>query len=503
MEEEFEDLDLLDEEEYDGYYDDLDLGSDEIFELDAFSTSGADPDIGYDFEYFPGLDDAYEQEEDIREDSVDSLIFGDVGGGGYSVTKDTPDYPSGQQIADDEANAKEKEQQKKQDEENTQPKNTIQRANPRPLGPRTRFPGFPNTSIGVGTILTGGAALSISNSDDDETQVPVFMPDSPDGEPPRRPPPDQEEPQPNMATRLIPATMSENGTLPELTDFMGEYTPAATDIVGDMAGLSGAGFDAFARGELGMGGDGQINRFDVARETARQQTGALGEASGAGADASYEDMINAFASPLQGVGQMRDTFQDLQTLRQQEMARMDQGLSGRQRRDAIEAGRAKSDTRARDRLGDIDEIFSLVGADEGLRAQRMQNFFGAGELTADMATREAYALSPFTGAAVQAADLTPGLRLAGDISRQASAATPSPMELFGLEAGERQFGLDQEALDVAEKTGNLNVLADVFGLFQQRGGVNAGLTQQRPATTIVGGYGGPLDITNQYRSQFG
>ena len=89
---------------------------------------------------------------------------------------------------------------------------------------------------------------------------------------------------------------------------------------------------------------------------------------------------------------------------------MDQGLSGRQRRDAIEAGRAKSDTRARDRLGDIDEIFSLVGADEGLRAQRMQNFFGAGELTADMATREAYALSPFTGAAVQAADLTPGLR---------------------------------------------------------------------------------------------
>mgnify|MGYP003654218088 CR=1 FL=1 len=464
----------IDPNEDDGYYDDLDLGSDEIFELDAFSTSGADPDIGYDFEYFPGLDDAYEQEEDIREDSVDSLIFGDVGGGGYSVTDDTPDYPSGQQIAADDDKTKKDQKQKKEDEKNTQPKNTTQRANPRPLGPRTRFPGFPNTSIGVGTILTGGAALSISNSDDDETQVPVFMPDSPDGEPPRRPPPDPEEPQPNMATRLIPSTQT--GTLPELSNFMPDYTPVATDIVGGMAGIAGVGLDAFARSQLGMTGDDPIAGFDIARETARQQTGALGEASGAGADASYTDMINAFADPLEGVGQMRDTFQDLQTLRQQEMARMDQGLSGRQRRDAIEAGRAKSDTRARDRLGDIDEIFSLVGADEGLRAQRMQNFFGAGELTADMATREAYALSPFTGAAVQAADLTPGLRLAGDISRQASAATPSPMELFGLEAGERQFGLDQEALDVAEKTGNLNVLGTLFGDYLNRPlNPNAGL----------------------------
>ena len=112
-------------------------------------------------------------------------------------------------------------------------------------------------------------------------------------------------------------------------------------------------------------------------------------------------------------------------------------------------------------------------------------------------------MSPFTQAAIGSADLGPGMALAGDISRQASAATPSPMELIGLEAGERQFGLDQEALRIGEKAADLNLLGNLFGLLQPRGGVNAGLVQQRPATTVVGGYGGPLDITNQYRSQFG
>ena len=276
----------------------------------------------------------------------------------------------------------------------------------------------------------------------------------------------------------------------------------ATDIVGDMAGVSGAGFDAFARSELGMTGPGQINRVDVGRELARQQTGALAEASGAGEGASYQQMIDAFASPFRGVSQMRGALDDIGTLRQQEMERLDQGLSGRQKRDAIEAGRAASGQR-RGNLEQIEEIFSLVGQDEALRGQRMKNFLGLGDLTADMATREAFALSPFTGAAVQAADLTPGLRLAGDISRQASAATPSPMEMFGLEAQERQYGLDREALEIADKAGDLNLLGSIFGLLQPRGGANVGLGQQGPATIQIGGYGGPIDLVNQYRSQFG
>jgi hypothetical protein len=302
-----------------------------------------------------------------------------------------------------------------------------------------------------------------------------------------------------MATRLIPSTQT--GALPELLPFIDAYAPAATDIVGDMAGVAGAGFDAFARSRLGMTGPGQINQTDVARELARQQTGALAEASGAGEGASYLEMIDAFASPFQGVSQMRGALDDIGTLRQQEMERLDQGLSGRQKRDAIEFGRAKSGTRVGDRLGDYEEVFSLVGQDEALRGQRMKNFLGLGELTSDMATREAYALSPFTGAAVQAADLTPGLRLAGDISRQATAATPSPMELFGLEAQERQFGLDLDALDVAEKTGYQNIIGNALGAYFKR-----------PLDQDAGLGGGEQDVTdnpfarlflNQYQSQFG
>ena len=417
----------------------------------------------YNFEDFPGMDysqlDYSQLEEDIRTDSDDIFLFGDVGATGYSVTNKTTGFSSGQEIAADEEKAKKKEQQKKEDEKRTKPR----RRSTNPGGPKITIPGMPNTSVGLGPFIGAGALLSINNNDDDETEIPITFPPKEKKEPP--PPPPPPPPKPNMATRLIPSTQT--GTLPELTDFMGAYTPAATDIVGDMAGLAGAGFDAFARNQLGMGGDGQINRFDVARETARQQTGALGEASGAGADASYTEMINAFADPLKGVEQMRGTLSDVGTLRQQEMARLDQGLSGRQRRDAIEAGRSATGQR-RGNLEQIEEVFSLVGADEGLRGQRMQNILGLGELTGDLATRESYALSPFTGAAVQAADLTPGFGLAGEMSRQASAATPSAMELFGLEAGERQFGLDQKALDVAEKTGNIRNVADALGLFINR-----------------------------------
>ena len=358
-----------------------------------------------------------------------------------------------------------------------------------------------NTNVPFLGPLLAGAGL-VNNNDDEETTLPLIPNENNDEEPPPPPPP-SEEPPPNMSTRLIPSTQT--GALPELSTFIDAFGPAASNIAGDMAGVAGAGLDAFARSQLGMTGDGPIAGFDIARETSRQQTGALGEASGAGADASYEDMINAFASPLQGVGQMRDTFQDLQDIRKQEMARLDQGLSGRQRRDAIEAGRAKSDSRGRDRLGDIDEIFSLVGADEGLRGQRLQNLFGAGELTADMATREAYALSPFTGAAVQAADLTPGLALAGDISRQASAATPSPMELFGLEGQERQFGLDLEALSVAEKTGNLGMISDLIGAFTNRPlNQNAGLGggSQESGNPMAESFLNQF-VPQQYRSQFG
>lgn len=93
-------------------------------------------------------------------------------------------------------------------------------------------------------------------------------------------------------------------------------------------------------------------------------------------------------------------------------------------------------------------------------------------------------MSPFTEAAIKSADLGPGLALAGDIGRQAAAATPSPTDLFGLEAGERQFGIDLDALDAAASAGDLNVVASLLGTIgsAMRGGPMAGLQQQNLRT---------------------
>jgi hypothetical protein len=108
-------------------------------------------------------------------------------------------------------------------------------------------------------------------------------------------------------------------------------------------------------------------------------------------------------------------------------------------------------------------------------------------------------MSPFTGAAIAAADLGPGLALAGDIGMQASAATPSPTDIFGLEAGERQFSLGQEALNAAGEAGRFDVLAAGLGMLGNAmgGGPNAGLVQN-PTTYNDRGYTGTGMPFNKY-----
>lgn len=465
-------------EYYDDFYEDLDLGSDEVFELDPFATRGSDidaaetPDWIFDYLNQPYEDfgiDYSQLEEDTRLGADDSLLFGDVGATGYSVTGDTPDYPD-----------------------------TVYGIS----SSKGRYRGFTpgrggsvrigaNTSVPMGPLLTGGAAVTFTGNDDEKTTVPVILPGDDD-----MADPETTDTTPTYTLdpmgRIIPSAMATGdtpGTLKELQDFFNMYggrEGMGAEYARKMADVTGAGQTAFAQQVLGMEGD-DISAFDIARETSRQQRGSLADVFGLGPDATYADITAAGTAPMEALTQVRETvLPGLQSAFQTSQERLEKGLTGRERQDVEQATRARFGAlgRGADTAALATEIGDIMQEERGLYSQNLQDLLGIGGATGALIGQEAYAMSPFTQAAIGAADIGPGLALAGDIGRQAAAATPSPTDIFGLEAGERQFALDQQALQEAGKAGRFDVLGSILsaGASAFRGGPYAGLQQQTLGT---------------------
>ena len=360
-----------------------------------------------------------------------------------------------------------------------------------------------NTNVPFLGPLLAGAGL-VNNNDDDETTLPLTINENNEDMP------DTTTTNPTYQLdpfgRVIPNSMAQPteddpsaGTLYELGQFGGAYEDFAKGFTQNMANVTGAGQSAFARGVLGMEGD-DISAFDIAREASSQQRGSLNESLGLADDASYQEMVDAGTSGMRGLNQVRDTvLPGLQSAFQESEQRMKQGLSGRQLQNVEQKARARFGNRVRDNAGFVGEVTDVASEDAGLFSRNLQDLLGISQTTSNIGQQEAYAMSPFTGAAIAAADLGPGLALAGDIGMQASAATPSPTDIFGLEAGERQFSLGQEALNAAGEAGRFDVLAAGLGMLGNTmgGGPNAGLVQN-PTTYNNRGYTGTGMPFNKY-----
>lgn len=284
--------------------------------------------------------------------------------------------------------------------------------------------------------------------------------------------------------RIIPSSMAEGGTLQELGQFGNAYGANIPGFVQQMANVTGAGQTAYAQEVLGMEGD-DIGTFDIAKEASSQQRGALGDVFGLGPDATYADITAAGTAPMQGLSQVRETvLPGLQSAFQESEQRLKQGLSGRQLQNVQQQARARYGDRLRDTAAFVGEVTDVASEDAGLFSRNLQDLLGIGQTTSNIGQQEAYAMSPFTEAAIASADLGPGLALAGDIGRQAAAGTPSPTDIFGLEAGERQFSLNQQALQQMAEAGRLDLISQGIGAAASgfRGGPMAGLQQQNVGT---------------------
>lgn len=306
------------------------------------------------------------------------------------------------------------------------------------------------------------------------------------------------------------ATGETPGTLEELDAFFNVYGgPGGMggQFAEQMAGVTGAGQTAYAQEVLGMEGD-DIGAFDIARETSRQQRGSLADVFGPEVGDTYSDIVAAGTAPMKGLSQVRDTvLPGLQSAFQTSQERLEQGLTGRERQQVEQATRARFGAlgRGTDTAALATEIGDIMQEERGLYSQNLQDLLGIGQTTSNIGQQEAYAMSPFTQAAIGSADLGPGLALAGDIGRQAAAGTPSPTDIFGLEAGERQFSLNQQALQQMAEAGRLDLISQGIGTLASglRGGPNAGLQGQPTYTT--GTYTGqPMPSQfNQYRFPLG
>jgi hypothetical protein len=180
---------------------------------------------------------------------------------------------------------------------------------------------------------------------------------------------------------------------------------------------------------------------------------------GADVGNTYADIVAAGTAPMQGLSQVRQTvLPGLQSAFQTSQERLEQGLTGRERQQVEQATRARFGAlgRGTDTAALATEIGDIMQEERGLYSQNLQDLLGIGQTTSNLGQQEAYAMSPFTQAAIGSADLGPGLALAGDIGRQAAAGTPSPTDIFGLEAGERQFSLNQQALQQMAEAGRLD-----------------------------------------------
>lgn len=463
--------------------DELYLGSDQVYELDPFTVYGSN--IGIDELY--GFDELYGDhfaDRDLFGEFTDPAYLegGIHGGAGATNVNDMTaeereafDASFGGAYPDTVYG--------------TSPK----RGSRRPAsiygsrGLRTTVPGLPNTSIRLGPIFTGGAALAISNNDDDETTVPLPLPGNDDMNDPTTTTTPTYTLDP--MGRIIPSSMATGdtpGTLKELQDFFSMYGQMAPGYAQQMADVTGAGQTAFAQQVLGMEGE-DIGAFDIARETSRQQRGSLADVFGLGPDATYADITAAGTAPIESLTQVRETvLPGLQSAFQTSQERLEKGLTGRERQDVEQATRARFGAlgRGTDTSALATEIGDIMQEERGLYSQNLQDLLGIGQTTGSLIGQESYAMSPFTQAAIGAADIGPGLALAGDIGRQASMATPSPTDIFGLEAGERQFALDQQALQEAGKAGRFDVLGSILsaGASAFRGGPYAGLQQQTVGT---------------------
>ena len=156
----------------------------------------------------------------------------------------------------------------------------------------------------------------------------------------------------------------------------------------------------------------------------------------------------------------------------------------------------------RKRLGTSAVANEAIAAILGEKAdfgQDVNRILDARARQAAIGTQLSALQQPFVSTALSAGDIGTGMGFASGIAGMAAEAVPTVADLFSLQAQERDFALQQEALDQAAKAGDFDAVTTILGGLrtgQKMGFIPDQETVQGFVGNILAGQKGITDLFN-------
>ncbi len=272
---------------------------------------------------------------------------------------------------------------------------------------------------------------------------------------------DNEPTTPNMSYnvkgrgRIVPETREE--VLRDLFGFAPDYGNLVKTFGPEMAEASGQNIAAF-------GGSVADPFMDIADMYTQRRSSGLAGSMGIQGDFTVDAAADAAARINPVLGSMIEGAQSLDPLLQRMEAEAGV-LTDRQRRGIQQASRGVKERTGR-ALGTsafVDEIGNVIQSEKIDLAQDTANIAGIRGQQAGIGTQVSALQSPFVSTALSAADIGTGMGFASGIAGMAADAVPTVSDLFSLQAQERDFALQQQAIEEAAKAGDFDAVTTLLG----------------------------------------
>ena len=278
--------------------------------------------------------------------------------------------------------------------------------------------------------------------------------------------------EPNMAYnitgrgRIVPETRQE--VLRDLFGFGPDYANLVKAFGPEMAEASGVNIESFG----GQVGDPML---DIAEMFTQRRQAGFADTMGVQGDLTVDAAAEAAARVNPVIKSIIEGAQSIDPL----IARMEEeamgGLTPRQERQIRQTERAYSGATGRG-LGTSAVANEAIAAILGEKAdfgQDVNRILDARARQAAIGTQLSALQRPFVSTALSAGDIGTGMGFASGIAGMAAEAVPTVSDLFALQAQERDFALQQQALDEAAKAGDFDAVTTLLGGF--RAGQKAGI----------------------------
>ena len=255
--------------------------------------------------------------------------------------------------------------------------------------------------------------------------------------------------------RIVPETRQE--VMRDLYGFVPEYADLMRAFGEPIAGATGENIGVFTQ-QVGP------SILDAAEMFTDRRASGIADVLGIEGDLTASEAADAAARINPIIASMLEGAQSIDPLLQRMESEALAGLTPRQERQIRQTERAYSGAAGRG-MGTSaianEAIAAILGEKTNL-GQDVNNILDARTRQAAIGAQVSDLQQPFVGTALGVGDIATGMDFASGITGMAFDAVPTASDLFTLQAQERDFALQQEALDQAAKAGDFNAVTTIL-----------------------------------------